>query len=170
MFAMRVSGLVLAALAWAVQPVPKADPQKTRELRKEVLEQILLDPCNTTTERVRRLVQDLNAAGVPDSDSNWILRTRAACQNSKDGGLPRFERALMAMTDARRLDPCSYPSGQFDESILDDPNYLQWATRAVYNGGDVMFVRLRNFMTRRSTPEARACLLKVITREIEASR
>jgi hypothetical protein len=94
----------------------RAEQRKNSVCRsqKQALSAILKDPCNTLPADINRMAKEFKvlaeSAQVGDQgDDDTLRQTRAsACRNAKDGGLPPFESALWVMTDARRLDPCSY--------------------------------------------------------------
>jgi hypothetical protein len=63
----------------------------------------------------------------------WEQVRANACANSKDGGLPPFEAALQAMSDARNLDACSCDPSRDYSQLFKDPQYLLFNSRDSYN-------------------------------------
>lgn len=74
--------------------------------------------------------------------------------------LPPFEAALYAMTDARRLDPCTYNPNADHSAVLTDPAYNTFNNRRSYNNG-ITFRRFELFLERTDDDKAR-CFLDLI--------
>jgi hypothetical protein len=73
--------------------------------------------------------------GMPDFRFELNNTRRAACDVEKNGPIPAFERALEAMVDGRRLDPCTYDPADTTglAAIVDDPLYLMYNSRRDYD-------------------------------------
>ena len=74
--------------------------------------------------------------------------------------LPPFEAALYAMTDARRLDRCTYNPNADHSAVLTDPAYNTFNNRRSYNNG-ITFRRFELFLERTDDDKAR-CFLDLI--------
>jgi hypothetical protein len=97
------------------QPLPRLDVARTdakqqyESLRRESYGRVISGACSLGPADIRKIASDLKTAGDranigTEDDVFWEQVRANACANSKDGGLPPFEAALQAMTDARNLD------------------------------------------------------------------
>jgi hypothetical protein len=139
--------------------------QQYTDLRKRDLQLVGSKGCKTTPQEVEQMAGELKmaaaAAGLTGQGDQVILsNSRAsACENAKGGGLSSFEGALYAMTDARRLNPCTYDPAADYSNVLNDPEYAQFQNARSYNSGAIR--RLEIYLDR-AAPAQRACFLDLI--------
>lgn len=148
----------------------KVDAEKTyQDLREKDLQFLSRNGCQTTDADLQRMVAALKrasvSAGMSDQGDEYVFaNTRAsACNNSRTGGLPPFEGALYAITDARRLDPCRLDRNADYSAVLNDPAYAQFQNRPSYDSAALS--RFQNYI-RHAEPAQKACFLDLIQAEI----
>jgi hypothetical protein len=169
------TGLVLvfatlgAAQGRSTNPAARAE----YELRVErTLAIINSAPCELSTQKMERFAEELGVlaveAGVGNAYSDLHLNTHrlSMCENKRTGGLPSFEKAVWAMFDARRFEPCGYDPGKDYGAILENVRYLTFQNRRNYDSG-AMYTKIREQLPRWSV-EKRQCLLDMIKRAIVA--
>jgi hypothetical protein len=121
--------------------------------------------CTTSNVDIASMGEQLaalaSAAGLSNQGDGVILTQvrDAACDRERSGAMPAFESAIWAMTDARRLDPCSYSPLSDYSSVFNDPSYQQFNGKRYYdNGGKRRF----EIYLDRTTEEAKRCFLDLI--------
>ena len=136
---------------------------------EETLEIIRSAPCELSTQKMERFGEDLDTlaadAGITNGQTGLFLNTQrlSLCENKRTGGLPPLEKALWAMFDARRFDPCTYDPNHNYDAILGDPRYETFQNRSTYNDGTIVYFYGQILGW---TPEKRRCFLDVIKRAI----
>lgn len=81
--------------------------------------------------------------------------------------LPPFNKALMAMRDSRRLDPCSFDINADNSAVLHHPLFAEYNVPERYDDEFLkMFEALRNFRSRPATAEQYNCLLAQIKAQL----
>ena len=150
-----------------------------QDKRREALATLAKRGCQIEVAEVDELGANLKTlaegAGMGDQGDQAVLRQsrRSACENAAagvsggssggggggSGGLGDFEKALWSMTDARRLDPCSYsPSNDYSQ-VFADPAYQGFQNPLNYNeGGRARYMVYMN----RVEEEQKECFLNVI--------
>ena len=140
------------------------------DLLKKDLEFLAGNGCQTTDADLQRMIAAVKnvsvSAGLGDQGDDYLLaNTRAsACSNARTGGLPLFEGALYAMTDARRLDPCRFDRNADYSSVLNNADYAQFQNRPSYDDGALR--RFENYIGHRADQTQKACFLDLIQAEI----
>ncbi|HZG51285.1 MAG TPA: hypothetical protein VEZ40_04035 [Pyrinomonadaceae bacterium] len=145
---------------------------KTRyfDYEKEVVATIRNSPCRVDASQIEDMtkrLQDLaTLSGTPRVEHNrkqhLTQAAEAICQNSRDGGLTRFESGLVAIS-LRLIDPCEYSLDKDYSELFNTFDSISFYSKKFYNES-VGSEFDRNFAPHSSsrTAEQKACLTRLL--------
>jgi hypothetical protein len=84
-----------------------------------------------------------------------------ARKGARPDALPPFEAAIYAMTDGRKLNPCTYDPKADNFAVLNAPEYFPYNNRRSYDNG-ITYRRLELYLEERADEQQAACFLNFL--------
>lgn len=154
----------------AVREASASAKSRHLDYEKEVVATIRNNPCGVNASQIGEMTKRLNElalmGGVAGQERNRKQQlteaAEAICQNSRDGGLTRFESVIVAIS-LRRLDPCEYSPDKDYSDLFGDFSTIKFYSRKVYNESvGPQFNELFAPESSYRTAEQKACLTRLI--------